>query len=46
MQVVQLKQKHHILTGSPAKHAVQGVSQNVENITWDVDGFEDGEGDY
>ena len=43
MQVVQLKHRHQILTGSP--YGVQGVS-NSEKITWKNGGFEDTEGDY
>ena len=44
MRVVQLKQQHHILTGS--NRAVKGVSKNNdEGIIWNNGGFEDGEGD-
>jgi hypothetical protein len=44
MQVVQLRQQHHILTIS--NHAVQGINKNnAEGLKWDVDGFEDEEKD-
>lgn len=45
MQVVKLQHRQHILTVSK-NLSVKGVSNNAENITWDSDGFADGEEDY
>ena len=45
MQVVKLQHRQHILTIS--NQSVKGVNKNnAENITWDSDGFADGEEDY
>ena len=41
MQVVALKQRSHLLAGSP----VQRVT-NSEGLGWSSDGFEDGKYDY
>ena len=45
MQVVKLQHRQHILTVS--QHSVKGVNKNnAENITWNSDGFAEGDEDY
>ena len=46
MQVVKMQHRQHILTVSNNKLSVKGVSNNAENITWDSDGFAEGDEDY
>ena len=45
MRVVKLQHQCQILSGSP-KGFTKGVKENTEGITWDSDGFEDGQVDY